>query len=449
MVIEYLLRSYIAEWLIQGVDALSNATRSVAESNHGSDPKTCSLPFQVSVVVVPGAGVRHVLSERKTELPKPAASLYEAHLALKTDSHNTRAREMAAFASLYSWAETAKIDLDQVLLTGQGLTAPQARAFAAWLRKPHAQANGVIPLGKRPSINIILRTASIICRWFIKQFASLPSGNQARRAIEIEMLQAAQKSAWKEVLIKVRMRSAAPDLTDQEVAAIENFLKPEGRSNAVGESISWRDYLMWRMAIEFGMRKSEILAMRLSDCPTRASPYFKIVRIEERGDSYVDPRPNPPRPKTLSRDLGLLFDHTVFPRLVSDYVSAHRYTMVKVNGRRQKKFLLSHDFLITAESGDPLSQAAAADVAKTIKTGTGVDFNWHLARHAFFNRAYEGVASAASKEAREAKIEDLVYWGGWENPRSLDIYTRRAKAQRARQALMVWQQGGNQWTALS
>lgn len=428
---------------------MSNVARSAAESNQIGDSKASASLFRVSVVVVPGGGVRHVLSERETHLPKPAASLYEAHLALKTDSHNTRVKELATFASLYAWAEAAKIDLDRELLTGQGLTAPQIRAFAASLREPRAQSNGVVPLGKRQSINAVFRSASVICRWFIKQFASPPSGNQARRAIEIEMLLAAQKSAWKDVLIKVRKRSAASDLTDQEVAAIEQFLRPENRSKAVSESIAWRDYLMWRMAIEFGMRKSEILSMRLSDCPTRAAPYFKIVRIEERGDSYVDPRSNPPRPKTLSRDLGLLFDHTVFPKVVADYVSAYRYTMVKVNGRRRKKFLLPHDFLIIAESGEPLSQAAAADVTRAIKKGAGVDFHWHLARHAFFNRAYEGVTGAASKEERQAKIEDIVYWGGWENSRSLEIYTKRARAQRARQALMVWQQGGNQWTALT
>lgn len=428
---------------------MSNVVRSAAKSNQGGNSSAPASLFRVSVVVVPGAGVRHVLSERETHLPRPAASLYEAHLALKTDSHNTRVKELASFASLYAWAVAANIDLDRELLTGQGLTAPQVRAFASWLRKPIAQANGVIPLGKRRSVNAVFRAASVICRWFIKQFASPPSGNQARRAIEIEMLLAAQKSAWKDVLIKVRNRSAAPDMTDKEVAAIEQFLRPENRSKAVGESIAWRDYLMWRMAIEFGMRKSEILAMRLSDCPTRAAPYFKIVRIEERGDRYIDPRSNPPRPKTLSRDLGLLFDHTVFPKLVADYVSAYRYTMVKVNGRRRKKFLLPHDFLIIAESGEPLSQAAAADVATAIKKGAGVDFHWHLARHAFFNRAYEGVTSAASKEERQAKIEDLVYWGGWESSRSLEVYTKRARAQRARQALMVWQQGGNQWTALT
>ncbi|WP_397572628.1 hypothetical protein [Silanimonas sp.] len=405
-------------------------------------------PYQVSVVVAPDVGIRHVLHGRESAMPRPAASLYEAHLALKTDSHNTRARELGHFSQLYAWADAGKVDLDEVLLTGQGLTAPQIRAFAAWMRKPRAQANGVIPAEKRPSINAAFRAASVICTWFIRQYANPSSVTNARRTIEIELLVEAQKNAWKEVLIKVPKHSAAPDMTDEEIAAVEGFLKPETRSESVGHPIAWRDYLMWRMAIEFGMRKSEILAMRLSDCPTRTKPYFKIVRIEERGDSYVDPRRNPPRPKTLSRDLNMLFDNTVFPRLVTDYVSIYRYRSVEVCGRRQKRFLLPHNFLIIAESGNPLSLRAADDVANAIAQGTGVDFNWHLARHAFFNRAYAAVAGAESKEAREAQINDIVFWGGWEDPKSLEIYSRRARAERARSALMVWQRGGNQWSAL-
>lgn len=238
-------------------------------------------------------------------------------------------------------------------------------------------------------------------------------------------------------------------MLDEEIAAIEQFLKPNNRSSAVGERIAYRDYLMWRMAIELGLRKGEILAMRTSDCPTRNAPYFKIVRIEERGSDYTDPRPNPPRPKTLSRDLGLLFDSTVFPKLVSDYVSAYRYKIVVINGKKQKQFLLQHKFLIVAHNGEPLSLRAADDVAKAIKRGTGVDFNWHLARHSFFNRAYAAVAGAEDADARTAQIADIVHWGGWESSKSLEVYSRRARAERARHALMIWREGGNQWNALT
>ncbi|WP_171909947.1 site-specific integrase [Aquisalimonas asiatica] len=369
-------------------------------------------------------------------------------MAQKTDSHNTRIRELAFFTYLYSWAERRNVDLDRLLLSGEGLTLPQVRSFAAWLRAPRAQPNGVIPQGKRRTINAAFGACSVICTWFIRQFAN-PAANRARRAIDVEMLVQAQKQAWKDVRIKVRQDPVAPDMTEDEVAAVERFLKPESRSTAVGQAIAMRDYLMWRMAIELGMRKGEILAMRTMDCPTRAAPYFKIVRIEERGPDSTDPRKNPPRPKTLSRDLGLIVENTVFPKLVADYISAYRFRMVERNGKKTKKFLLSHNFLIVAGSGEPLSIRAADDVAKAISAGAGVDFNWHLARHAFFNRAYAGVTDIEDRDEYSAKMADLVYWGGWESEKSLEIYTRRARADRARHALRTWQKGDDRWIALA
>lgn len=413
-----------------------------------SEGSSYALPFQVSAFALPSGQVRHVLVERSSGLPMRAASLYEAHLVQKTDSHNTRRVELGYFASFYAWAKDAGLDLDRLLLAGEALTLPQVRSFAAWLRAPRAQANGIIPQEKRRSINAAFGACSVICAWFIRQFAN-PSINRARRALDVELLIQAQKRAWKEVRIKVRKEAVAPDMTEEEVAAIERFLKPENRSKAVGQAIAVRDYLIWRMAIELGMRKGEILALRTIDCPTRQAPYFKIVRIEERGEACLDPRRDPARPKTLSRDLGFIIDNTIFPKLVTDYISTHRFRMVERNGKKLKQFLLPHNFLIIAESGQPLSLRAADDVAKAIKNGTGVDFNWHLARHAFFNRAYAAVADLKDRSEYDVKLADLVHWGGWESEKSLEIYTRRARADRARHALRTWQNGGSVWTALT
>ena len=376
-----------------------------------------------------------------------AASLYEAHLILKTDSHNTRYREMTYFASLYTWAQGANLDLDEALLVGQGLTPADVRSFSAWLRGPKTRANGTIAQGTRRSLNIQITTCGAICTWFVAEFARVDASSM-RRAIEVERMIGAQKRSWKEVRIKVRSNATAPDMTEAEIASVERFLKPANRANTVGVSVAMRDYLMWRMAIEFGMRKSEILAMRTIDCPTRAAPYFKIVRIEERGAEYTDPRKNPPRPKTLSRDLGFIIDTTVFPKLVAEYVTTHRFKLVEHHGKKVKQFLLPHPFLIVGKNGEPLSIRAADDVSKAISLGTGVQFHWHMARHAFFNRAYAAVAEVRDRNEYDVKLADLVHWGGWSNDKSLDIYTKRARADRARHALRLWQSEGSRWTAL-
>lgn len=405
-------------------------------------------PFRVTSFFFDGIGIRHILSERTSNIPMRAASVYEAHLMQKTDSHNTRHKEMTYFASLYAWAEEHHVDIDELLLTGKALNLAQIRSYAAWTKAQCAQANGIVQQEKRRSINAAFIACSVISSWFISQFANTP-GTNLSHTIEVELLVSSQKRAWKAVCFKVQKKSIAPDMTEEEITAINRFLRPDNRENVVGPSIATRDYLMWRMAIEFGMRKGEILAMRTIDCPTRVAPYFKIVRIEERGANYIDTRGNPPRPKTLSRDLGFIIENSVFPKLVAEYVSTHRFKWVERNGKISKQFILPHDFLIITERGEPLSTRTADDIANAISLGTGIDFNWHLARHSFFNRAYAGIAEFQDQSQRSIKLADLVYWGGWKSEKSLEIYTKRARSERARFALCMWQKGGASWTALT
>jgi len=290
---------------------------------------------------------------------------------------------------------------------------------------------------------------SVISCWFISQFASPKSKTQHERTIGIQILIDAQKRMWKDAKVRVRQDSVATDLTDEEISKIESYLRPENRSSAVSKAIANRDYLIWRMAIEFGMRLGEILAMRVEDCPTRNKPYFSIVRIEERGPDYFDPRTDAPRPKTLSRDLGYQLSDTAFPKLVSNYISEHRYIRVEHKGRKINRFSLSHKFLIIARNGNPLSGKMADKIAQSIKKATGVDFHWHLARHAFFNRAYSAVVDVENPTVKDARVADLVVWGGWEDPESLGIYSRRARRERAKTPLHLWQQGNNEWKALN
>lgn len=386
---------------------------------------------------------------RETGTPVEAASIYETHINHRYDSPGTRQQHLNAFVYLYSWAKATAIDLDRQLLRGEGLTQPQARSFAGWLRKSRVGRNGEVPHTKRRTINSILSVCSVICRWFITQNARPTSESIHKRVIDVQILVDAQKRMWKDLQTKVRQESVAPDLTDEEIAKVEHFLLPQNRHSLVGWDIATRDYLIWRMAIEFGMRLGEILAMRLEDCPGRNSPYFSIVRIEERGPNYFDPRKTPARPKTLSRTLGFQLTNTKFPNLVTDYISTHRYVKVVHKGRNIKRFLLPHKFLLIARNGDPLSGKMADNVAHKIKEGTGVKFHWHLARHAFFNRAYSAIANIEDREEQQVKLADLVVWGGWQDPQSLDIYSRRARRERAKTALHLWQQGGDEWNALN
>lgn len=404
------------------------------------------LPFQLASVNVLGKGIRHLLINRKNGLPMPAASLFEVNLSQRSGSYNTCRTALYDLAYLYSWASETGIDLDKLLLLGLGLSRPNIRSFTAWLRNRNKTDSGFIPLSKRNSINAKLNSCSVACVWFINQFAT--SQSVTHREIETQMLVKSQKQAWNEAKLKSFKSNVAPDLTDQEISAIEVFLNPDNRHRTISKDLAFRDYLFWRMAIEFGMRMGEILAMRTSDCPSLNAPYFRIIRIEERGVSYHDPRRKPPRPKTRSRDLGFLFHNTRFPYLVSNYITEHRLPWITRNGRRVRKLILPHNFLITTQNGTPLSIRTAHSIAHDIREATGINFYWHIARHAFFNRAYSDLSSIKDREKYRAKFDDLVWWGGWSNPDSLNQYICRARADRARNPLRDFQNGAREWIAL-
>lgn len=406
------------------------------------------LSFQVKSFKSNTYGIRHILTDRETEAPSFSASIYEEHLAHKTESHNSRSAALYIFATLKSWAKQFRVDLEDLLLRGVGLTPAHIRSYTSWLEGPHRLSSGGVPIEKRRSINRNLITCSVICDWFISIY-STPTHTDSDQSLSIQALRAYQKSIWEDAIVKVRVEPSAPDMTEEEIAKVQKFLLPENRAEIVGQQRAVRDYLIWRLAIEFGMRIGEILALRLQDCPTRDAMYFKVVRIEERKGKTGDPRGNPPRPKTLSRDLGILLSNSAFPRLILEYVSTHRYWVTSVKGAKKPIFILPHDLLIIAKSGRPLSIRAADDIASEIKKCTGVDFNWHLARHAFFNRAYDAMASLPNENERNIRKADLLVWGGWQSEQSLDIYTKRARADRSRLALSIWQQGGNSWTALN
>lgn len=403
----------------------------------------------MSAFATGNACTRHVLSNKLTSTPSVAGSLYESHLANRFDSPSTCSKELTAVARLLEWGLASAVDVERTLLQGHFLSALQIADFAQWLkRRSGHEGFKPIPHAFRVQYNATLDAVARAEAYFARQaFApsepSIDPTTQFKGAIEF------QRGAWSSQKAKVKKEPLAPDLTDKEIQKIEAFLRPDTHLTGIKRQLAERDYLVWRMAIECGMRIGEILCMRLEDCPSRGRPYFSIVRIEERHDASDPRHPYAPRPKTLSRDLGFVLEATRFPRLATDFVMNYRYVTQESKGRTVRRFLLPHQFLIVSKGGAPLSRQSATAIAHKISIGTGIAFHWHLARHAFFNRAYTAIRAQPEMDEQRARTQDLLAWGGWESTASLDIYIRRARRERTQNALRVWQEGGDTWSALN
>ncbi len=414
-------------------------------SNAQSELDSSDLQFRTALFVSNGK-VHGMFLDRDTSIPSSAMSVYETHLHESGQSKNSVQHALNAMNYLYTWAvRKADIDLDKVLLTGERLRPKNIRAFRVWLgSRANTRKGKNVPLDIDYR-NAIISVCSTVFQFFVSQYASFD------KATAKDIALSHIRSDWKEVKTKKRKKNVVDDLTEEEISTIEAAMKIEVQvAEGVEPAIAYRNYLMWRLSIECGLRIGEILLLRLQDLPTLDRDNLRIVRVEERGKEYFDPRGSyAPRVKTLSRDLGFVIKNSPIPELLSIYTTRYRHRMTAKHGRKVPQIITEHPFLILEHhrNGAPLSVSSAQDVAVKIAQDSGVErFHWHLSRHSFFNRAYAAIA--LNPDYKDQKKVLQVY-GGWENEQSMNTYVARARKQRAAMALAFWQQGGNAWEALS
>ena len=144
------------------------------------------------------------------------------------------------------------------------------------------------------------------------------------------------------------------------------------------------------------------------------------------------------------------------PRLITEYTTRHRRKKIEKHGRKVYQPILDNPaFLLLShnhDKGNPLSLSSLLDIASEIRIGTGIKrFHLHLGRHSFFNRAYSSIVELkeSDKEMYKDRLRDLVYWGGWEDENSLQLYINRARSDRAKMTLSFYQNESNEWNALN
>ena len=415
-----------------------------------NDIDTTQLDYKISNFTGSNE-IRFIVQDRETYTPPISLSAYETHLRHKSPSESTISTELYHASYFFTWAKRHSFNADEALCCGLPIEGRTVNAFSAWLKKRGYEKNGKTHKLNPKSYNAILTSISSMSSYFVTQQSELNNGT-VEEVLQKSILVNAVSGSFKHQKKKDRKKEYSDDLTEEEIKEIEKYLRPEDISKATSTQI--RNYIIWRLAIEFGLRLGEILALRIQDVQQPGKePFINIQRIEERGDDYHDPRETPPRPKTLSRQLGFMLKDSPLPLLLNEYISSHRFKYKnKILGEWKRVIIMDKPgFLILSHrngktSGNPLSISTSQNIAKLISDKTGVAFHWHLARHAYFNRAY---AAILDKDNFNQLKMDLITWGGWEDDKSLQIYINRVKKYRARKALMDWQSGEFKWEALS
>ena len=212
-------------------------------------------------------------------------------------------------------------------------------------------------------------------------------------------------------------------LTEKHEAALLKLVRPDAPSNPWPESfLRERNYLIVRMLLGLGVRKGELLGIKVQDINLARSTVF----IARRADDPEDPRHIHPATKTFDREL--LAGAELMAQLKGYLVQRSKLPLAKKN-----------PYLIVNERGAPLSLNSVDYMFATLRTHLPdiKQLSAHILRHTWNDRFSDLVEGKLSPE-EEKKVRNYIM--GWsEDSRSAENYTVRYVEQQAHTALTVMQ----------
>lgn len=355
------------------------------------------------------------LVEAATWIPARVALRWAMRYRRYRVQSSTLAANLRVLAEVYRWTqETGGFDLDDRLTQGRTLQNHEIESLARSFRGTSTQELDTGAFDQH------LAVLEDFLKW------SLDSENRGgRRSLELAQL-AQERNRIGLILHSLRLGARAADriepLEDAYIQAIRNSIGPRRDAKGVltfpkafSPHTRLRNWLMFEVALELGIRRGELLKLRLDSLPRGADDGIRVLR---RPDDPHDARSKEPAVKTAER---------VIPASRNLLAAVRAYlTYPQPLGRTSGR----SPYLFVARSGNPVSMDTADDVIAAIGEHSGVaPLSWHRLRHTWAERMAEAFAGQPNG------MDRLVYLGGWTNPQSATRYIQRALASQAKEAV--------------
>jgi integrase len=341
---------------------------------------------------------------------------------------STLAGNLHILAKVYKWAwQVANIDLDNYLTSDRRLDARQIESLAAYLRESGITDGGTNggAIVTPTTFNQQLSVVENFLTW-----ALYPANRGGASALTFEQL-SAERDRLKFLFQSLHMRTGQSrrhePLTADEIAKIRVTIEPYEESTGAwrfpadgfSSGTALRNWLMFEMALELGLRRGELLKVRLDSLPRGPETGIKILRYP---DDPHDSRQVEPAVKTAERILPA--SHRLL-QAIRAYM-----TLPPPLGRMKGK----SPYLFVTRTGNPLAIDTARDIIQVIGERSGVNpLSWHRLRHTWAERL------AVVLLEQPNGLDRLMYLGGWTHPGSPKRYIQQAVAQQAGQTLRDYQ----------
>jgi integrase len=310
---------------------------------------------------------------------------------------------------LYQWAAeyTPAIDLEGRIRLGALLTTEHILSFKEWVRSRKSmnvvQMRTDIMPGDRAAVsnNTVNTYIDAVCDFLVWAYESQAGVKES------ELNRHATK--WRANKMTPTPARALFALTSEQQARLLQHVHPRSATNPFHEPIRLRNYLMVCVLLYCGVRRGELLKLRVGDLQTKGSDtgYITVVR---RPDDPDDPRPHPPNVKTRGRRL-----------YISDSLRG-----LLVSYLRQRKSKQPYLF-VDPENGFPLNGGAITIMMKRIRTTDSVlaptGMTAHSLRRSFEENLTPVLAKSAMPPEEQAGVRN--YLSGWsERSQQAAVYTR-------------------------
>jgi integrase len=370
--------------------------------------------------------VLHIVLDTGERLPclVDAASWIPARVALRWAMRyrryrvqsSTLAANLRVLGKVYRWTqEAAGFDLDDRLTGGRTLQNREIESLARSFR-----GNTSAQELDTGAFDQHLAIVEDFLKW------SLDNENRGgRRSLDLAQL-AQERNRIGLILRSLRSGAHASDriepLEEAEIRVIRNSIGPRRDAQGIlsfpevfSAHTRLRNWLMFEMALELGIRRGELLKLRLDSLPRGSDDGIRVLR---RPDDPHDSRSKEPAVKTAERVIPASRNLLTAIRAYLTYPRP----LGRVSGRSP--------YLFVARSGSPVSMDTADDVIAAIGKHSGVSpLSWHRLRHTWAERMAEAFAGQPNG------MDRLVYLGGWTNPHSATRYIQRALARQAKEAV--------------
>jgi integrase len=216
-------------------------------------------------------------------------------------------------------------------------------------------------------------------------------------------------------------------MSESELTTLIEVVQPGSKENPwKGVHAKERNALIVKWLLTLGIRRGELLGVRVSDIDFQANE----VLIARRADDPDDPRANEPNTKTRDRLLSLDEELAVLTRR---YVTGERR---RIEGARR------HDCLFVANgTGAPLSLSGLNKIFVVLRTkcpGLPDELSPHVFRHTWNDEFSDVMDRQKVSEETEKKMRARLM--GWsETSGTAAVYTRRHTARKAKAASLALQ----------